>query len=139
LILNWNENVLNRNVRKTYSLIGNDIRIYIVSGNAETKTNKSYFNVKEIEFTRAAENALTSLENKVQIKAFQLLKTIATNFTSPVLEGKVNKLIEPTRNLYVAKLNPKLRIIVELQEDKVKVVDILNHDLLKRYFKGGKA
>lgn len=93
--------------------------------------------MKGIEFTKAAENALTSLDSKEQEKAIQLLHVIASNMTDPFLTGKINKLVGFTENIFSVKLNLRLRIIIELHEDKINVVDILNHDLLERYFKRG--
>jgi Txe/YoeB family toxin of Txe-Axe toxin-antitoxin module len=93
--------------------------------------------VKEIEFTKAAENALTSLDIKEQDKAMHLLQVIASNITDPSLTGKINKLIGPAQNIFAIRLNLSLRIIIELHEDRINVVDILNHDLFERYFKKG--
>lgn len=91
--------------------------------------------VKQIEFTKAAENALTSLDPKEQEKAIKLLHTISENITDPVLTGKINKLTGDGINLFAIRLSLKLRIIIELLEDRVNVIDILNHDLFERYFK----
>lgn len=93
--------------------------------------------MKEIEFTKAAENALTSLDIKEQEKAIQLLHAVASNITDPFLTGKINKLIGPSQNLFAIRLNLRLRIIIELHEDKINVIDIINHDLFERYFKRG--
>jgi hypothetical protein len=91
--------------------------------------------MKQIEFTKAAENALTSLDLREQKKAIRLLHTISENITDPVLTGKINRLTGSEINLFVIRLSLKLRIIIELFEDRVNVIDILNHDLFKRYFK----
>lgn len=93
--------------------------------------------MKEIEFTKAAENALTSLDVKEQEKAIQLLHVIASNITDPFLTGKINKLIGPAQNLFAIKLNLRLRIVIEFHEEKINVIDILNHDLFEKYFKRG--
>lgn len=91
--------------------------------------------MKEILFTKAAENALTSLQEKDQQKAISFLKIMAEHVTAPQLQGKVDKLIGTTENLFSLRLNLKLRVIVQLSENEVKVIDILNHDLFERYFK----
>jgi len=91
--------------------------------------------VKEIQFTKAAENALTSLQEKEQQKAISLLTNIAENLSDPQLQGKVHKLVGPSENLFSLRLNLRLRVIVEISEDQLKVIDILNHDLFERYFK----
>lgn len=91
--------------------------------------------MKEIQFTKAAENALTSLQEKEQQKAISLLTNIAENLADPQLQGKVHKLVGPAENLFSLRLNLRLRVIVEISEDQLKVIDILNHDLFERYFK----
>lgn len=91
--------------------------------------------VKQIEFTKVAENALTSLDPKEQEKAIKLLHTISESITDPVLIGKINKLTGSGINLFAIRLSLKLRIIIEILEDRVNVIDILNHDLFERYFK----
>ncbi len=91
--------------------------------------------VKQIEFTKAAENALTSLDPKEQEKAIMFLQKISENITDPALTDKINKLSGTGINLFAVRLTLKLRIIIELLEDRVNVVDILNYDLSKVYFK----
>ena len=91
--------------------------------------------VKNIEYTKVAENALTSLDPKEQNKAIKLLGMVSENMTDPHLDGKLNKLTGSDINLFAVKLNIKLRIIIRILEDKVNVVDILNYDLLEKYFK----
>jgi len=106
-------------------------------GNAKKIKTTTYYIVKEIEFSKAAENALTSLDLKDQKKAIQILQTMSSNMSDPFLAGKINKLIGPAQNLYAIKLNLRLRVIVEVQDERINVVDILNHDLFERYFKRG--
>ncbi len=93
--------------------------------------------MKEIEFSKAAENALTSLDLKEQKKTIRILQTMSNDMSDSYLRGKINKLVGTTRDLYAIKLNLKLRVIVELQDEKINVIDILNHGLFERYFKRG--
>lgn len=93
--------------------------------------------MKQIEFSKAAENALTSLDQNEQEKAINLLNAISENITDPVLIGKINKLTGSGFNFFAIRLSLKLRIIIEILEDRVNVIDILNHDLFERYFNKG--
>lgn len=93
--------------------------------------------MRKIEITKVAESALKSLTPPEQKKALSLLQKAARSISEPTIKTKINALKITEPNFFVIKLNPKLRIIVELLEDRINVVDIINHDLFARYFKKG--
>lgn len=93
--------------------------------------------MKKLLFTKAAENALTSLDKSDQDMAIILLNAFSNNINDILLMGKVHKLYSTTNNnLFSIKLNLKLRIIAELLESEIRVIDVINHDLFDKYFKG---
>jgi len=89
---------------------------------------------KHIDFTKAATTAFHSLNDKEKKKAIYLIELISNDFHSAELQNKFYKLSNPQRKLYAIKLTLKLRIIIEILDDVVKVLDILNHDLFIKYF-----
>lgn len=94
--------------------------------------------MKELLFTKVAENALTSLDRGEQEKAIKLLRAFSNDINDILLIGKVHKLYGITNdNLFSIRLNLKLRIIVERLDAEIRVVDVINHDLFERYFKKG--
>lgn len=89
---------------------------------------------KHIEFTKAATTAFHSLNNRERSKAYDLIQLIAKDINDPSLHNKFYKLSSPIRHLYAIKLSLKLRIVIEILDNEIKVLDILNHDLFIKYF-----
>lgn len=90
---------------------------------------------KHIEFTKAATTAFHSLNDREKKKAFELIELTAGDIKNPLLHNKFYKLLlPPARHLYAIKLSLKLRIIIEILDTEIKVLDILNYDLFIKYF-----
>ena len=90
--------------------------------------------MKPIEFSNAAFFAFHTLDQKNQVQAQKLLSTAKENLTDKHLGNKIQKLDFPGRTIYAIKLNQSLRIVIEIFDDRVEVVDIINSDLYKTYF-----
>ena len=90
---------------------------------------------KQIDFSQQAYAALYTLSAKEQKKAMKLIELSGNNLQSLLLEDKSYKLGIFDRNIYALKLNEKLRIIVEIMDNEVKILDVLNRDLHDIYFK----
>lgn len=98
--------------------------------------------MKTVEFNKAAYAAYTTLSGSDQVKTDRLITAFAEedSATNPLLANAVKKVSGSLEeNLYAIHLTNKLRILVEEQEDRVMVVDILNHDLFVRYFQNVQA
>lgn len=91
-----------------------------------------------IEYSKVAKNALMTLDISEQQKARRLINKIAESTTNDFNMSNVSRLNSNDRNLIAIKLNAQLRIIVELHEDKIDILDILNYGLYERYFRDGK-
>ena len=93
---------------------------------------------KNIIFTQAAHSAYNTLNEKEQQKAIGLLEMVAQNDQYDI-HSEIYKLAGTEQSLFAIKLNLKLRIIIEIGEDELTVLDILNHDLFVKYFKNRKG
>jgi mRNA-degrading endonuclease RelE of RelBE toxin-antitoxin system len=89
---------------------------------------------KHIEFTKAAMTAFHSLSDREKKKAIELIELTAADIKNPLLHNKFYKLSTTTRHLYAIRLSLKLRIVIEILDTEIKVLDILNHDLFIKYF-----
>ena len=90
--------------------------------------------IKSIEFDLTAEVVLSSLSQEVQDKAYSLIFRAAQNLNDIVLKDKIRQMSGYNRFTYAVQLSPKLRIILHIDSEKVKVLDILNIDLREQYF-----
>lgn len=90
--------------------------------------------IKSIEFDLTAEVVLSSLSQELQDKAYSLIFRAAQNINDIVLKDKITQMTDYNRFTYAIRLSPKLRIILHIDSEKVKVLDILNIDLRERYF-----
>ena len=90
--------------------------------------------IKSIEFDLTAEVVLSSLNQEMQDKAYSLIFRAAQNKNDIVLKDKIMPMIDYNRFTYAIILSPKLRIILHIDSEKVKVLDIVNIDLRERYF-----
>lgn len=92
-------------------------------------------NKRHIKFTKGARSSFTSLSKGEQSKTIQFLEVLSEDFQSTSLSTRIYKLSGTEKPLYALRLNQKLRIILELSDEKILVLDILNHDLFIKYFK----
>jgi mRNA-degrading endonuclease RelE of RelBE toxin-antitoxin system len=90
---------------------------------------------KQMDFSQQAYAAIYTLSAKEQKKAMQLIELSGHDLPSLLIENKSYKLGIFDRNIYALKLNAKLRIIVEILDNEVKILDVLNRDLHDIYFK----
>ena len=90
--------------------------------------------VKSIEFDLTSEVVLSSLGQELQDKAYSYILRAAQNINDIVLKDKITPMSAYNRFTYAISLSPKLRIIVHIDNEKVRVLDILNIDLRERYF-----
>ena len=90
--------------------------------------------IKSIEFDLTSEVVLSSLSQELQDKAYSLIFRAAQNLNDSVLKDKIMPMTDYNRFTYAIRLTPKLRIILHIDSEKVKVLDILNLDLRERYF-----
>ena len=90
--------------------------------------------IKSIEFDLTAEVVLSSLSQELQDKAYSLILRAAQNINDIVLKDKIVPMADYNRFTYAIRLTPKLRIILHIDSEKVKVLDIVNIDLRERYF-----
>lgn len=90
---------------------------------------------KQIDFSQQAYAALYSLSPKEREKAMALIELSDNSLHRLLSEEKSYKLGIFDRNIYALKLNEKLRIIVEIMDDKIEILDVLNRDLHDIYFK----
>ena len=90
--------------------------------------------IKSIEFDLTAEVVLSSLSQELQDKAYSLIFRAAQNISDSVLKDKIRQMSGYNRFTYAVQLTSKLRIILHIDSEKVKVLDILNIDLRERYF-----
>ena len=90
--------------------------------------------IKSIEFDLTAEVVLSSLNQDLQDKAYSLIFRAAQNINDIVLKGKIVPMTDYNRFTYAIHLSPKLRIILHIDTEMVKVLDIVNIDLRERYF-----
>lgn len=90
--------------------------------------------MKEIIISKAAFTALNSLSLADRNKAEKLIKTAAANLNDLMLVNLIYKLKGVETNMFAIKLGMKLRIIIQVEEQNLQVLDILNHDLFIRYF-----
>lgn len=94
--------------------------------------------MKKVEFNKAAYTAYTTLSDVDKVKADKLINAFAEEdkASNPLLTHNIRKVSGGSEgNLYSLRLGPKFRILVEVREDQVIVVDILNHDLFVKYFR----
>ena len=89
---------------------------------------------KQIDFVPHAYFAFHTLSEKEQKKAMQLIELSGNDNKILMLQGESYKLSNFERNIYALKLTDKLRIIVEILANEVKILDILNRDLYDVYF-----
>jgi mRNA-degrading endonuclease RelE of RelBE toxin-antitoxin system len=89
---------------------------------------------KHIDFSPHAYFAFHTLPVGEQKKAMKLVESSSNDNKNLLLEGESYKLKNFDRNIYALKLTDKLRIIVEITDDEVKILDILNRDLYDVYF-----
>lgn len=92
---------------------------------------------RNITFSKGAHSAFGTLNENEQKKAIHYLKLISNNKQNTI-QSKIYKLTVNESTLYAIKLNLKLRIVVEVKEEEVSVIDILNHDLFVKYFNNRK-
>jgi hypothetical protein len=90
--------------------------------------------IKSIEFDLTADVVLSSLSQEMQDKAYSLIFRAAQNINDIVLKDKTIQMRDYNRFTYAISLSSKLRIIVHIDSEKVKVLDIVNLDLRERYF-----
>jgi Txe/YoeB family toxin of Txe-Axe toxin-antitoxin module len=90
---------------------------------------------KQMDFSQQAYAAIYTLSAKEQKKAMHLIELSGKDLQSLLLEEKSYKLGIFDKNIYALKLNAKLRIIVEIMDNEVKILDVLNRDLHDIYFK----
>ena len=90
--------------------------------------------IKSIEFDLTAEVVLSSLSQELQDKAYSLIFRAAQNINDSVLKDKIRAMSGYNRFTYAVQLTAKLRIILHIDSEKVKVLDVLNIDLRERYF-----
>ena len=90
--------------------------------------------IKSIEFDLTAEVVLSSLSQELQDKAYSLIFRAAQNINDSVLKDKIRAMSGYNRFTYAVQLTSKLRIILHIDSEKVKVLDVLNIDLRERYF-----
>ncbi|MDZ7879802.1 MAG: hypothetical protein U5L45_19140 [Saprospiraceae bacterium] len=90
--------------------------------------------IKLIEFDLTSEVVLSSLSQELQDKAYSLILRAAQNINDSVLKDKIRPMTGYNRFTYSINLSSKLRIILHIDSEKVKVLDILNIDLRERYF-----
>jgi mRNA-degrading endonuclease RelE of RelBE toxin-antitoxin system len=90
--------------------------------------------LRNIEFSKAAQTAFSSLSVREKKKAIGLLDLTNTNIQDLRLNSKIYKLKMVDRQMYALRLSDKLRVIIEINDTEIRVVDILNHDLFVKYF-----
>ena len=90
--------------------------------------------IKSIEFDLTSEVVLSSLSQELQDKAYSLILRAAQNINDIVLKDKIMPMSDYNRFTYAIRLTAKLRIILHIDSEKVKVLDIVNIDLRERYF-----
>ena len=90
--------------------------------------------MKDIIISKAAFTALNSLNTTDRDKAEKLIKIAAVNENDTMLLNLIYKFKGVETNMFAIKLGTKLRIIIQVEEQSLKVLDILNHDLFIRYF-----
>ena len=90
--------------------------------------------LRNIIFSKAANTAFHSLLNTEKKKALHLLNIVSLDLKDLLVQNKLYKLKHTTKQLYAIRLSLKLRMVIEITEDEIIVLDIINHDLFIKYF-----
>ncbi|MEI7594491.1 MAG: hypothetical protein WCK02_02000 [Bacteroidota bacterium] len=103
------------------------------------KRNKTVRQSAEIEFSKLAVIAMESLPESALNSLKRYLDIIHTDLSSPRLSGKLSKFRNPLgENIYTLRFSVKFRAFIKINENKVTVLDIVNHNDLRKFFgKGG--
>jgi hypothetical protein len=88
--------------------------------------------LKDIEFSNVAYFALSTLSQKDQRRAHELLKFAQRDIHDPRLEDETFYI--NSQELHAIRFTPQLCLIVEFSKDKIYVLDVLNLELTKVYF-----
>lgn len=94
----------------------------------------------EIEFSKLAEIAMDSLPEPALNSLMKYLEILHHDLKSQYLQGRILKLRNHLgESIFTLRFSTKFRAIITIKENKVRVLDIVNHDELRKNFgKGGK-
>lgn len=95
---------------------------------------------KQIDFAIGGRSAYTFLKKNMQKKVMQLAKMAANDTGNNWLQEYSYKMANMgDKNVYVIRLSENLRLIVEILDKEVKILDIINQGLHDVYFKNNKS
>jgi mRNA-degrading endonuclease RelE of RelBE toxin-antitoxin system len=81
----------------------------------------------QLEINRAIKAQLSTLSKADQSRAERVLKRVAENPQSP---SSIKKRLASDPNLWLVRLNPKLRALVRIEDSKVTVLAVARQDQL---------
>ncbi|TGK27868.1 hypothetical protein EHQ05_08760 [Leptospira yasudae] len=90
----------------------------------------------ELIFEERVEQALRHLQSKDLKKTFVLLEKLRnSNFEQFKLEHRAKKIISSSENIFVVRINEKLRLLLRYGNDQSIILeDIVSHDILEKFF-----
>ena len=90
----------------------------------------------EIIFEERIDQALRHLQPQDLRKTIRILEKLkGSTFDNLKQDNKIKKISLPTGNIFVIKINEKLRLIYKYGENRnIILEDIVSHDILEKFF-----
>ena len=91
--------------------------------------------MKEVLIDRKADIALKTLPQSDRSRAIRFIRLLEDRpWKDFFLTPRVKK-IAGQENLYIVRITKDLRLILQVQDDAAKVLDIVRHDRITKFFK----
>ena len=95
---------------------------------------------KQIDFALGGQTAYAFLKKNMQKKVMELASMVANDNGNSWLHQYSYKMANMgERNIYVIRLSDSLRLIVEVMDREIKILDIINQGLHDIYFKNSQS